>query len=875
MGRSSKFKGKCVILDRKNSKPPKWAKIFCKIMLPPEVRAGGLQDFEQTFKRISDEKGRFAASSWYWTQIFQMLPSFIINIIVWNVIMFKNYLKIALRNISKQKGFSFLNISGLAVGMACCILMLLWVKDELSYDSFNENSENIYRIVRHVQAKNMTNKYGIMPNPLGPAIKENFPEVDKFSRYSIVTWPVTAGDKPFSDITMCLADTSFFDMFTFPAVVGDVKAAMRDPLSVIITKNMALKCFGEEEAIGKMIKTRWAQYNVAAVIENIPRNSHMQFECVMPINYNRADYLGNWQYAWQYATYIQFHKNSFNIDFTKKIENLIMQNEPSGSTLNVKIVLQPLKDVHLRSEFAEEKENVGKGNILYVYLFSLTAFCILIIACVNFMSLSTARSGKRQKEIAMRKVVGARRKDIIRQFFGESIILSFFALVLAVFLILLVLPAFNEFTGKFIQFKILCNLDSIIALAGVTFFTGLVAGSYPAFFLSSFKPLKMLAGLGASNTRKSNSFRSVLVVGQFAFTSILITASLVIFSQLEYIKNKDLGYNKDHIISFHSSSVRHSYKPFKNELLRNPNVLNVSKSVSPNRIGNAYGETDNFDWPGRNPDDGITIFHCVIDYDYLSTFGMSLEEGRFFRKEFLADSNNFVLNETAVKVMGLESPIGKRFKFEDREGIIIGIIKDFHITSLHSEIKPVVFIPTGGWNIHIKFSSVDTKKTLDDINGIWEKHRMDGVYDFGYEFLDETIDNLYSSEYNISKVFRLFTFLAVFISCLGLLGLASFMAEQRKKEIGIRKTLGATLSYIVLLLSKEFVKWVFLANLIAIPAAYFSMNKWLNNFVYHTDINPMILILTGFLVLAIVLFSAGYQTLKAALANPVDSLRNE
>jgi len=664
-------------------------------------------------------------------------------------------------------------------------------------------------------------------------------------------------------------------MFTFKALQGDVKSALYDPSSIVITKAMARKCFGDEDAMGKTITALRKDYTVAAVVENIPHASHIQFECVMPIRYERAEYLGNWAYAWQYAVYIQFYENSFNDSFAGKIKTLIKQNHPEGKRMNLDITVQPFKDIHLYSNFDEEETNVGKGNITYVYLFSLTAFCILLIACVNFMSLSTARAGKRQKEIGMRKVVGARRHDIIRQFFGESILLSFAALLVALLLIALALPVFNTFTGKLIQFGKLGELRSLFALTGITLFTGLLAGSYPAVLLSSFIPVKVLKGTGGRSMKRGSGFRSALVVGQFAFTTLLISASLVIYSQLNYIKNKDLGYDKDSILGFHSGSLRQNYEAFKNELLTNPRVRNVTKSVAPMWIGSAYGETDDFNWPGRNPNDNVKLFGCNTDYDFKSTFGIRLAEGRFFDKKFAADSTNYLLNEKAVRAMGMESPVGKPFTFQGRQGIIIGIIKDFHISSLHSDIKPVVFHSTPGWNIYIKISSENMSETLKYLQTVWDRHRLEGLFELDYYFLDEAVQSFYTSEFNMSKVFRFFTFLAVFISCLGLLGLASFMAEQRIKEIGIRKTLGAPLSSIIALLFKNFVKWVILANLIAVPIAWLTLNDWLNTFKYHTEIGPEIFILTVLLALVIVLISAGYQTIKAARANPVDSLKYE
>ena len=848
-----------------------------------------LSEYEHRFSLDGDLREGYAykcrmvgikkARLWYWSQVLKTALLYLQYIIAGNVTMFTNYLKITWRNFKKQKGYSFLNIFGLAVGMACCILILLWVQDELSFDNFHENGENIYRVVRQVRAENMDNVYVYMPNPLGPAITQNLPEVKKSTRYSKVAWPVMAGDKLFSNIDMCLADTTFFDMFTFTVLQGNLENVLHDPSSIVITEDMARKCFGDEDPLGQTITGLGTDYAVAAVVKNIPRNSHIQFECVMPVKYWRTEYLANWSYAWQYAVYIQFHENGYNEAIAGQIANLIKENHPEGQRMNMDIMLQPFKHIHLRSPWDDKGMNVREGHITYVYLFSLTAFCILIIACVNFMSLATARSGKRQKEIGMRKVVGARRHDVIRQFFGESILLSIAALLIALILIALAMPAFNTFTGKLIRFNKLMELNALLALSGITLCTGLIAGTYPAMFLSSFIPIKVLKGSDGSGQRRSSGFRSGLVVGQFAFTILLITASLVIYNQLNYIKNKDLGYDKDCILGFHSGSLRNRnvdhYEPFRNELLTNPGIINVTKSVAPNRIGSAYGETDDFSFPGKNPDDGVKLFYCNADYDYLSTFGIGLAEGRYFSKVFAADTSNYLLNEAAVKATGMEAPVGKSFTFQGRRGTIIGIIKDFHIASLHSEIKPAVFLSTGGWNIYIKISTENREETLRFLRTVWEKHRLEGLFDLDYDFLDEAITNLYTSEVNMSKVFRLFTLLAIFISFLGLIGLASFMAEQRVKEIGIRKTLGAPLSSIVFLLFRTFLKWVMLANLIAMPIAYLLIRNWLHSFAFHTDIHPGIFVLTGLITLIIVLFSAGYQTIKAAYANPVDSLKYE
>jgi len=857
-------------------KPPQIASWMLSHMRDYDMKYSSIGDFEEFYNNKRKADGIFKAYFWYWSQVFYSLPSYILFLLKWRIIMFRNYLKISLRNLRKFKGFSFINISGLAIGISSCILMLLWVQDELSYDNFHENGNRIYRVISNISTSGQITKSARTPNPLGPVLKDEYPEITQFVRFQgFEGWMIKYNDMVFINDLIATADPSFLEIFTFSFIKGDPETALNEQYSLVVTEDFAGKYFGDEEPIGKVVKIENSDFKVTALIENIPQNSHIQFDLLFPIeNMN-----GRWHRDftdWKtvlYYTYITLEKESNATEVGDKISGVVNKHLPES---NAQISLQPLKDVHLHSgNLQMDLDNANKGNMNYVYIFSFTAFCIFLIACINYMNLSTARSSKRAKEVGMRKVTGARKKDIILQFFGESILLSFIALASALILTFFFLPVFNSLSGKELALDFSNNMQIVLWLIIITLITGLLSGSYPALYLSSFRPVNVLKGPSLKRSGYRSPLRIILVVIQFTFTIILIIGTGIIYNQLNYISSRDLGYEKDYILYFPAlrGAFERDFDTVKNDLERYPDILNVTRSMPPSfRLWDSM----EFDWEGKNPDERVIMYPCPVDYYYLETFKIEIADGRFFSREFSSDAENYLINEAAAKAMGMESPIGKRFSYEGREGRIIGILKDFHQLSLHSEIEPLVFCePTGGSGIVcVKINSKNVAETLDFLKSKWKEYVPEG-YPFDYTFLDEAIDNFYKTERKVGSVSRYFTFLALFISCLGLFGLASFIADQRTKEIGIRKVLGASVSGVTLMLSKEFTKWVLIANVFAWPIAYFTMNRWLQNFAYRITIGVDVFILSAVLALIIAVVTVSYQAVKAARSNPVESLRYE
>jgi ABC-type antimicrobial peptide transport system permease subunit len=791
--------------------------------------------------------------------------------------MLNNYLKVAFRNLLRYKGYTFINIAGLAVGMACCIILLLWVQDELNYDLFHENSGQIYRLIAEESEADQITQSVWAPNPAGAALTEAFPEITTFARYrgGITGWHLNYGEKSFVDERMATADASFFEIFSFPFVIGDPKTALQDRYSIVITESLAKKCFGNEDPIGKVVQKGNTDLKVTAVIEDLPRNSHIQFDYIFPIeNMTRwwHEDLESWQRA-RFITYLQLTENAVLPALSDKIQDLIQDHDPDSNT---KLSLQSLKHIHLHSsDLAWDRDNIRKGNILLVYIFSMLAGFILLIACMNFTNLSTAAAIRRSKEIGMRKVTGARRKDIIFQFLGESIFLSVISLLLALLLVELFLPAFNALAEKELTLNNLNPRTFAAALMGIALLTGLVSGGYPAFFLSAFHPAKVLKSVGVSAPKGTSRFRKTLIVIQNTLAVFLIILTIVIYRQLDYVQKKDLGFDKDQILSIMGRGrFAYDIEGAKRELLDHPNILQVTKSKPP--ASQFIWLTSDVSWEGKRPDEELMVGEQLVGYDYLETFDMEMVQGRYFSREFATDSSAYILNETAAKRMGLSEPLGKRLTFEGVEGNIIGVIKDFHCSSLHEPVPPLIFKFYGEvhhWYVCIKMSPEGISETLSFLEGKW-KEFVPGRPS-RYRFLDETIDTFYQSERTVGAIIRYFALLAIFISCLGLFGLASFSAERRTREIGIRKVLGATVTNIFKFMTSEFIILIVIANLIAWPAAYVVMNRWLQNFAYQATMGIEIFVLSGFLALLIALLSVGYQALRVATADPVKSLRYE
>ncbi len=785
--------------------------------------------------------------------------------------MLSNYLKIALRNLKRHKGYSLINIAGLAIGMACCILILLWIQDELSFDRFHKNADNIYRVIQDINFTDHSTTWAITQGPLGPSLIEDFPEIVNFTRVTGRRFRLTYGDYTYDEV-LGMADGSIFEMFTFPLTEGDPQKALSDPHSIVLTEEMARKYFGDENPIGKVLKAddRY-DFLVTGVMDKFPLNSHFRYDFLIPFIFGRElKYtVDNWRNS-QFSTYVQIQEGVPYQEVVQKISGYLFEKPTIEK--DARLNLQPLTRIHLYSHYEFDRPH---GDITYVTIFSLIAFFILLIACINFMNLTTARSANRAREVGMRKVAGAHRKDLVSQFFGESIFLAFIALIFAVGLVALLLSVFNELAAKELTLGISGNIQALLALMGIALLTGIIAGSYPALFLSGFKPANVLKGTLFSGS-KGSFFRKVLVVLQFSLAILLIVCTAVVYNQMNFMRNRKLGYDKEYLVyAVLRGDMRKQFDAVKEELLKNQNILDVTSSATIPTYGYNFSNSL-WRWEGQNPEEEILMRASFIDYDYFKTFGMEIIEGRSYSKQFSSDPTEaLIVNEEAVKVMGMDSPLGKQLGIGDNQAKIIGVVKNYHFRSLKQEIEPLILIlaPQQCWALFARLRSEDISQTIGHMEKVWGQFAPG--YPFDYRFMDEAIDDLYRSEQQIGTLFRYFSILAIFISCLGLFGLASFMSEQRTKEIGIRKVLGATVSNILLLLSKEFVKWVLIANIIAWPVAYYAMNRWLQGYAYRINIAVWSFVLAAALALAIALITVSYQAIRAATGDPADALRYE
>ncbi|KAA5542852.1 ABC transporter permease [Adhaeribacter rhizoryzae] len=786
--------------------------------------------------------------------------------------MFKNYLKIAFRNLLRHKIFSFINIFGLALGMTCSILIMLWVRDELRFNRFHANLNDLYRVIEEQHypgGENLT--MSSTPGTLAEALKKEFPEVSHATK---VSWDeqvlFTHGDKSFKE-TGNYVSPDFLRMFSFSLVAGNANTALNQPNSVVITETLAKKYFGTTQVLGQVFKINNADsYKITGVLRDVPKNSSLQFSYLMPVNDYEAKPDKQWLKSWDsngIRTFVQLHPNATKAGLDPKIEEFITQN---SKQTHIKLFLQPVKDMYLRSDF--QNDRVGGGRIAYVRLFSVVAVFVLLIACINFMNLSTARSAKRAKEVGVRKVIGAVRSVLVGQFIGESMLISLLAIFISIGLTQLFLPAFNEFTGKSIM---LGYAEPAFwgSLLGIALITGLVAGSYPALFLSSFKPVTVLKG----TLKFSNSvalFRKGLVVFQFVLSAILIISTLVVYRQVEYIRSKNIGLSRENVayVSLEGDLSKNA-EAFKNQLAQAPGIKAVgAANQSPIAVGNNGGGVA---WRGKDPGIDILFSFLQTDYGFPQTLDVQLKEGRFFSKEFGADSSKVLVNEEAVRIMGFKEPLGEKITLNGQEVNIVGVVKDFHVTSLHAPMQPLLIFlsPQNANFLFVRTEAGKTKEALASLENLTK--RFNPNYPFNYRFLDEDFEQMYRSEAVIGKLANYFAGIAIVISCLGLFGLALFTAEQRTKEIGIRKVLGASVSGIVAMLSKDFLKLVLIANLIAWPLGWYLMHNWLQNYAFRADMGWWIFVLAGGATLLIALLTVSFQAVRAALTNPVQSLRSE
>ncbi len=779
--------------------------------------------------------------------------------------MFKNYIKTALRNIRRYKGYSIINIAGLTVGMACFILILLWVYDELNYDTFHTHSDRLYRII--LKKADDPHDPGIPSSPyiLPKILKEEYPEIVEVTRVRTRGYPsaVRFGDVAFYEQRFFFTDPSFFSMFSYDFAAGNPTTALSNPNSLVVTREAARKYFGEQDPMGKIIHWNNSQdLEVTGIIEKVPYNSHLQFDFMASLQLYDSERLSSW---WREADgYVQLQEDVSVENLNRKIAGIIQRYNPEDE---YNIALQPVREAHLNIMHG------GRSDRRFVLIFGVIAVMILAIACVNFMNITTARSSIRALEVGMRKVVGANRSDIIKQFLGESMLLSLISFCLAVGLVDLCLPVFNRLQGKEMSLLGSENVFVYLSLVGAAVVTGFVAGSYPAFFLSAFQPVKVLKS-DVSRGRKASVLRTVLVVSQFSVSILLIIMTIVAHRQMQFIRNSELGFSREHIVHIlMNDQLKDSHKTFKERLLQDSRILNVTFASAPPHL---LLNVNNFEWEGMDTDKEVELNFLYVDHDYAETFDLEIVQGRDFSQEFPTDASEaYVVNESAVRFMGMTDPIGKRVVLAGREGRIIGVVKDFNHKPLIFDISPMVMgiRPSWYYDLLIKVSPRDIEGSLGYIEKVFEE--TSPGFPFRYQFLDDWFEMIYLPLKIMNTIFNSFAFLAVFISCLGLFGLASLLLEQRRKEIGIRKVLGASIPGVVFLLSRKFLKIILIANLIAVPAAYFATRMFLNLFVLRTKFNPGVVVATVTFTFVVALITISYQVCKTALANPVDSIRYE
>jgi putative ABC transport system permease protein len=778
--------------------------------------------------------------------------------------MIANYFRIAVRNFLRQWTFSLLNIAGLAVGITTSILIFLWVADEWNYDKFHKSLPELYRVYETQQyvGQDPLLVYNT-PGPLAPALSESFPEIKRTARFSPVWFPLILknDDQVYHESNGYFADPEALEMFTFEFLSGDGTNLLDSPDNIIITRALAQKYFGSDNPVGKsiIINSDFA-YNITAVVEK-PVNSHFNFDFIFSFETNVQRYWGPNGNSWgsnSFFTYVQIERGTDYIATEEKIKDFIRDHQEQ-TTLH----LEPLSDSYLYNIW-------GTGAIHNVRIFSAVALIVLLIACINFMNLSTARSTRRAREVGLRKVIGGTRTQIAAQFLGESVMYAVIALILALVMTELLMPGFNSLAGKDLSLHTL-TFPLMAGMIVITIFTGVVSGSYPAVFLSSFKPVQVLKGKQKAG---SKSFRRALVVFQFALSVTLIISTLVIKKQMNYVQNMDPGFQKEHIVSlFISSSSRDKRELLKQEFSLLPGVVNVTSSNnSPAQIGSStYG----INWEGKDPEERVLFNFLHADFDFTETFGIEMAAGRSFSREYASDSAAYIVNEEAARFIGGDDIIGKPFNMWGNDGTIIGVVKDFHFHNLKHRINPLVIrlSPEDALAIHLRLNSDSVVPAMEEIKQTWDRICQDDPVN--YQFLDQQFDRMYRAEQRMSKLFVWFSALAVIVSCLGLFGLASYMAEQKTREIGVRKVFGAGIWQILLLMVNEFTRWVLIAILIGSPVAWFLMNRWLENFVYRADQGILIFLFTALVTFVIAIFTVSFQAARAALSNPSDSLRYE
>ncbi len=782
----------------------------------------------------------------------------------------------AYRNLMRHKVFSLINVSGLALGMTCSILILLWVKDEMSTNRFHADIDNLYRVMEvqsYPGADDLTTDAN--PGPLAEALEQELPEVKHAVRSTTWEWKqLFAYNDKVLKVSGRYTDPEFFEIFSFPLLQGNAAQVLKQPNSVVISETVANQFFDSPEAaMGKMFKIDNSKsYKVTGVMQDVPKNSTLRFDYVMPLEDWINSPGGSWLKDWGnngIRTYLQLQPGTDIAAFNEKIKPIVKKHNEKS---NIDLFVQPISDMYLYGEFRNGSQ-VGSGNIEDVRLFSVVAVFILIIACINFMNLATARSAKRAKEVGVRKAIGANKSALIYQFMTESVLVAFLALFVSVNLAGILLPHFNELTGKFISID-LSDPMLLLLLLGVAVLTGLLSGSYPAFFLSSFDPAVVLKGT-AKLSKRVSVFRKGLVVFQFMLSALLIISTLVVYLQLHYIRTKNIGLDRENLMYVPlEGELQSRYEVVKRELEAIPGIMSVSSAnQNPMMVGNSTGSVE---WKGKDPNASILFSVMTVDYDFLETMGITLKEGRDFSKQFGTDTAAFLVNNEAARLMQLQQPVGESLElWESVKGPVIGVMNDFHSTSMHIAMQPLILVlrPEEENTMFARIAPGSTTAAVAAVEQVVKRHNP--AFPFEYHFLDEDFEKMYKSEAVMGQLTTYFAGVAIFISCLGLFGLALFTAEQRTKEIGIRKVLGASITSIVYMLSKDFLRLVLIANLIALPLSWYLMDSWLSDYAFRTELSWWIFAAAFLSTIVIAMLTLSFHAVKTAINNPVTSLRTE
>ncbi len=782
-----------------------------------------------------------------------------------------NYIKIALRMFRRQKAYAFINVAGLALGMACCVVLFLFIQHEWSFDRFHRYAERIYRVVLRSEYEGRVRDHAGVAAPLAPAWKQEIAGIESAVRFGKNTYLVKYRDKRFYE-KIVFADPEIFDIFDFPLLEGNPRTALSAPDSLLISDSMREKYFGTEDALGKTLLLDDRLYRISGILRDIPSNSHLQFGFLGSFSRFDRSYAGRWGVS-NFATYFLVQKDFSLDEYALRMPSLVekYRGKEARYSYGITYPLEPLTRIHL---YSEAPWDLGpEGHIQHLAVFSAVALFILLVACFNTINLSTARSLTRAREVGLRKVIGAGRRQLALQFLGESFLMTAFSLLMSAVLVEMLLPIFNRLSGKTLHPNYLHNFPLAAFLAGVFLFVGFLSGGFLAIYVSGFQPVKILKGPFRDVSRVP-LFRKIVIVGQFAVSILFIAATLIIFNQLRYMRTKSLGYNREHVVSLpiFDKEIFENQDAIKAEFLRDTGVISVSaSSYTP-------GSTlwhQSYRYEGMPEDMNPMIRWIAVDHDFVDTLELNILLGRNFSSAYPTDAGGaYILNQSAVRAMGWDLPLGKRMEIV-AEGSVVGVIQDFHFRSLHHPIEPLALHiwPAGYDNFLVRIRSRDIPRILEHLKEAWESFSPDQA--FSYIFLDEAYDNLYRTEMRLNRIFGHVTAISLFIACLGLFGLAAFSTERRTKEIGIRKVLGASIPGVAWLLSREFTRWVLLANLIAWPAAFGIMQSWLGRFAYRISIGIFTFLLAGLSALLVSLLTIAYHAVKAAFADPVESLRYE